>query len=235
MICPSRTSTTVPSCDLLDPQPEPRRALDQHERLAGGGEQQHAASVGDEQRARGALGQRHAAGLVVVQQGRGGRAAHALEGHAEIAVVVGEHHDRLGVDGDERRRARHPVLREQLVVVVEVAVVDADYPPVADGVVVVVDPRDALRELAHVHDRGAGVLRHHDLVDQVAQPARVLGHFDVPTGAVVRDPGGVLPALTYPREKQACGCGQVEVDSFCDAHSGDPAHTFRQPPGALVM
>ena len=58
----------------------------------------------------------------------------------QISEVLDEHHDRLGVDRDVRRRARHAVGLEQLVVVVQVPVVHAHDVPVADRVVVVVQP-----------------------------------------------------------------------------------------------
>ena len=86
-----------------------------------------------------------------------------------------EREDRLGVDRHLRLRALDPVPREELVVVGDDAVVDADDRAVTDGMVVGLDVRVALREIADVDQRLQRVGGHLELVEERARAATKLG------------------------------------------------------------
>ena len=84
-----------------------------------------------------------------------------------VAARVGrEGEDRLGVDGHARLGAGAGVGGEQLVVVQDPAVVDADDGPVPDRVVVGLDRRVALREVADVHEELVRPLGHGDVLEE---------------------------------------------------------------------
>ena len=75
-----------------------------------------------------------------------------LERLARDAVLVHEREDRLRVDGHLRLLALETVPGEDLLVVEDDPVVDADHGAVPDGVVVGGDSRMALRVVAHVDE-----------------------------------------------------------------------------------
>ena len=77
----------------------------------------------------------------------------------------GEREDRFRVDGHLRLGPGAGVGGEQLVVVDDDPVVDADDRPVPDGMVVGVDRRVALRVVADVHEELVRGLRHRDALE----------------------------------------------------------------------
>ena len=77
-----------------------------------------------------------------------------------------EGEDGLRVDGHARLGAGAGVVGEELVIVLDPAVVDADDRPVPDRVVVGLDRGVALRELADVHEQLVRRLGHGDVLEQ---------------------------------------------------------------------
>jgi hypothetical protein len=124
---------------------------------------------------------------------------------------------------------RGAVAPEELVVVVEVAVVDDDRAPVAHRVVVVVERRHALGVAADVEDRRAGRVGHGDVLDELAQTHRILVHLDGAIRTVVGVPRRIGAALRDPREQQARERGPLELHTRGDRESGDAAHTLSLP------
>ena len=150
--------------------------LDDLERDAGRGEEELVLAGADPERPAGAAGGEDRAGDAGVEPGRRERAAQLLEGARVVVRVCREAEDRLGVDGHARLAARATMRCEQLVVVQDDPVVDADDRPVADRVVVRRDRRVALRVVADVDEELGRRLRD---VDALEQPAR--------RGALLRD------------------------------------------------
>ena len=82
--------------------------------------------------------------------------------------------DRLRVDGHPGLAPRAVVTGEQLVVVEDDPVVDADDGAVADRVIVGLDPRMALGVVADVDERLGDGLRDGDLVEEGARAGALL-------------------------------------------------------------
>ena len=82
------------------------------------------------------------------------------------ARALGEREDDLGVDGRVGLGAGDPVLREELVVVLDDPVVDPDDRAVPDRVVVRGEARMTLRVVADVDEELGRVLGHADPLEQ---------------------------------------------------------------------
>jgi hypothetical protein len=115
------------------------------------------------------------------------------------------------------------VALEELLVVGDDPVVDPDHRAVADGVVVGLDRRMALRVVAHVDERLGRVEGNPDAVEQLAR-ARALLVDAGSAPAAVRIADGVRAALGDPRE-QGLGCERpVDARGLAQAIAGDAAH-----------
>ena len=100
----------------------------------------------------------------------------------------------------------------------------ADDPSVADRVVVVVDARATLREVAHVHHRAAYAVGQRQALDEGRERHGFLVHLDEAVRAVERVAGGILAALGEAREQESRGRGCVDLDAWRDAQAGNAAH-----------
>ena len=119
--------------------------------------------------------------------------------------MLGQREDRLRVDGHGRIRALEAVPREQLLIVLDDAVVDADDGSVADGVVVGLDRRVALRVVAHVDEHLVRVAGTCDRVEQLARAGALLHDPDARADPAERVPGRVGTAFGDPGEQRLRG------------------------------
>ena len=149
-----------------------------------------------------------------------------LEGRRRVAGLLGEREDRLGVDRHLRFVVLEAVAGEELLVVLDDPVVDADDGAVADGVVVGEEGGVALRVVADVEER---VHRVHGDVHDLEERARagaLLVHDDGLAGPAVGVPGRVGAALGNRGEE--CPAGQRPVDPArcAQAVSSNAAHAI---------
>ena len=100
----------------------------------------------------------------------------------------------------------------------------ADDPAVADRVVVVVEPGNALREVTHMHHGRAHALGQRQALDEGRERHGFLVHLDDAVRSVECISGGILPALGEPREQESRGRGHVDLDAWRDAQAGNAAH-----------
>src|SRR5205085_10969568 len=139
-----------PLAHLALAQAHTRVALDELERLRRGGEEALVPPGADPEWPSDAAYHEDEVGTALVEPGAGHRAAQLLKRTGASLRVLGEREDRLGVDGHLGLGALDAVAVEDLLVVEDDPVVDADDGAVADRVVVRLDRRVALRIVADV-------------------------------------------------------------------------------------
>ncbi len=136
-----------------------------------------------------------------------------------------EREDRLRVDGHLRLGTFDPVPGEELVVVLDHAVVDADDGPVPDRVVVRLDLGMPLREVADVDECLGGLRGDVELVEEGARSTAELRHTRLPGGVpAVRVADGVGAALGDSREERLGGQRPVDARVRTEAESRYAAH-----------
>jgi hypothetical protein len=118
-----------------------------------------------------------------------------FESRRPAGRLLGEGEDRLRVDGHAGLRALEAVRREDLLVVDDDPVVDADHRSVADRVVVGSQAGVALRVVAHVDEHLARAHRNCQPVDERARPASLLVHHELDVAAAIGVADGVGSAL----------------------------------------
>ena len=137
--------------------------------------------------------------------------------------------DDLGVDGHLGVVPAPAVPREELVVVLDDAVVDADDGAVPHGMVVGGDRRRALREVADVQEDLRCEGRHRELLDQRAGARLLLVHHEARAAAVaVGVADRVLATLGDPREQRLRGERAIDVDRSPRLYPAMP-HTLCRP------
>ena len=168
------------------------------------------------------------ASLAVVEPRRRHRAPKLGERAGIVLAKLHEREDRLGVDGHLRLRPLDPVAREQLVVVGDDPVVDADDRAVPDRVVVGLDVRVALREVPDVDQRlarrPAGT--ESSSSNALAPPRSFVTRVGAARAAMgVAD--GVGAALGDAGEQRLRSERSVDGRLRIEAESGDAAHGNR--------
>jgi hypothetical protein len=149
----------------------------------------------------------------------------AAEGARVVVRVGGEAEDRLGVDGHPRLAAGAAVRGEQLVVVQDDPIVDADDRPVPDGVVVRGDRRVALGVVADMDEELGGRLGHVDALEELARRGALLRDDRIGVvGAAVGIADGVGAPLGDPGHQRLRRERPVDRAARGKAVSRDAAH-----------
>ena len=182
--------------DLPLPQPQVAVALDHSERSLGRGKEDGVASLAEPHRATGAACEKEGVRLTLVDPGGRHGAAEVLERARVVPGMGGDREDRLRVHAHPRLGAGAGVGGEQLVVVRDDPVVDADDRPVPNGMVVGVDRGVALGVVAHVHQQLRHILGHRDPLEELRGGRALLDDGGVFLGSrAVGVPDGVGPSL----------------------------------------
>ena len=215
--------------DLAPAEGDAGVVLDDLQGEPGGGEERRVLSLADPERAA------HAAGAVdevvpaLVDPGGSHRSAQLLERLRPALRQLCEREDRLGVDGHPRSSALEAVVGEDLLVVQDDPVVDADDRSVPDRMVVGLDHGMALGVVAHVDEHLARVLRDLDAVEELARAGALL--VDVNVAAVaIRIADCVGAALGDAGQESLSGERPIDVALGTQAVSGDSAHGFEPRP-----
>jgi hypothetical protein len=116
------------------------------------------------------------------------------------------------------------VLREELLVVFDDAVVDPDDRAVADGVVVGREGRMTLRVVAHVDEDLVGLGRDAHGPEQLTGAGPLFGDLEVEAGDAIRVADGVRSTLGDCRQESLRGESAIDAALAIQAISGDPAH-----------
>src|SRR5215207_1433615 len=116
---------------------------------------------------------------------------------------------------------------EDLLVVQDDAVVDADEAPVADGMVVGLDRRVALGVVAHVDERLRGLGRHRDLIHEGAGAGALLVDVDRSVGPSDRVANGVGATLGDRRQQRLGSQSPRDVTRGIQAVSGNSTHMLQ--------
>ena len=141
--------------------------------------------------------------------------------------MCGEREDRLRVDGHAALRTGTRVLLEQLVVVQDDPVVDADDVAVAHGMVVGRDRGMALRVVADVEEDLRRVGRNRDPLEHLARAGALLVDGRRPLGrAPKRVTDRVGAALGDPREQRPRGQRAVDAAVGGETVTRDSAHNL---------
>jgi hypothetical protein len=101
--------------------------------------------------------------------------------------------------------------------------VDADHRTVADGVVVRLERGVALRVVADVHERLAGIRRHADRIQKLARSSALLVHGQGHLGAAVAVADRVGASSGDSREEGLSSKGAIDPALDAQAISGDTA------------
>ena len=136
-----------------------------------------------------------------------------------------EREDRLGVDRHVWLCALDVIASEQRIVVQHDSVVDADDRAVPDGVIVRLDVRVTLCEVAHVNQRLLRLRRNGELVEERARTAAELRHARVARCAAMGISDGVRAALGDPGQKRLGSERPVDGRLGIEAESGYSAHS----------
>jgi hypothetical protein len=135
-----------------------------------------------------------------------------------------EREDRLRVHGHLRLGPIEPVTAEDVVVVLDDSVVDADDGGMADRVVVGGDLGVTLREVTDVHERGRRGGGEGEILEEGARTPAQLRHLDGRRGCAVCVPDRVRAALRDPRQQGARGERSADGGVGAQAESGYAAH-----------
>jgi len=160
----------------------------------------------------------------LVDPGGRHRAAESPERLGGALGVGGDGEDRLGVDRHSGLSPRTVVIGEQLVVVENDPVVDANDRAVADRVIVCRDGRMALRVVPDMNQEFGRTLRNGDLVEQRARARTLLVHRHALAGRAVGVTDGVGAALGDSRQESLSRERPLERARGSEAISGDSAH-----------
>ena len=198
--------------------------LDDLERLLRRGEERLAQALSEPERTADAACDVHGVGLALVEPGGGHRPAELLERFGLGAVLVDEGEDRLAVDGHLGLVPLEAVPGEDLLVVDDDPVVNALDGAVPDGMVVGLDPRMALRVVAHVENRLIRLLRDCQAVEERARSGALLVERQVAGRDAVRIARGVRAALRDAREQGLSRERSVDATRAMEAVSGNSAH-----------
>ena len=209
---------------LVLAQRQPQGALHDLERRLGGGEEQLTPRTPDPERPRHAAGKVQTAGQAIVEPRRRHGAAQLLERRAVGAAPVHERKDRLGIDRHPGLGALDPVALEDLLVVRDPTVVDADDCPVPDRMVVGEQGGVALRELAHVDERLGGVVWQLDAVEERRCPRPLLVDMHAAVSSAVRVSDGIGTTLGDPGEQGLRGQRPINRRGGVDAEAGNSTH-----------
>ena len=173
---PSAIARRRPLAELALAEPDVGIALDQLERLARRGEEKLVAALPDPERATEAVREVERLRVALVEPRGGHGAVQLLERRGPAGRLFREGEDRLGVDGHARLGPLEAVSGEDLLVVQDDPVVDADNLAVPDRMVVGREARVALRVVADVHDRLASLAGDGQPVEEGAGAATLLVH-----------------------------------------------------------
>jgi hypothetical protein len=206
-------------------QRHPQRALDDLERVARGCEEHLARARADPERPANAAGDEDRLRLALVEPGGGHRAVELLERARVAPPLLGEREDRLRVDGHRRVPALPAVAVEELLVVLDDAVVDPDDRAVADRVVVGLDRGVALRVVPHVHEHLAGARRDVHAVEQPARAAALLDDVDPRAYAPEGVSGRIGAAFGDPGQQGLRRQRPVDGRLLTQAVTSDATHT----------
>ena len=205
-------------------QLQTEEALDDLERELCGGEEDPVLAGAEPNRSAHAARDRNRLLTPLVDPGGRHRAPERLERFGCALAVGSDGEDRLGIDGHPGLAPRTLVLGEQLVVVEDDSVVDADHRAMADRMVVRSDGRMSLGVVADVDEDLRCALRNGDLVEKRARAGALLVHGDALAGSAVRVADGVGAALGDSRQ-QSLGCKRpLECARGGKAVSGNSAH-----------
>jgi hypothetical protein len=130
--------------------------------------------VTDPQRAAAAAREEEHVRAPLVHPGGGHRAAQLLERLGPAVRPLGQREDRSRVDGHVGLGANEPVAGENLLVVHDDSVVDADHAAVAEGMVVRLDLGVTLGVVTHVDKQLCGVVGDADTVEERARTGALL-------------------------------------------------------------
>ena len=182
------------------------------------------AAAREPQRAPDAAGEVEDTGIPLVDPRRRHRADELLEHLGASAVRVDEGEDRLGVDRHLGLVPRDAVTNEQLVVVLDDPVVDADDAPVANGVVVRRDRRMPLRVVADVDERLTASTAGRTIVSSIAlAPVCCLWTVER-TVRADRVSDGVRASLGDPGQQCLSRKCSIDLRLGADAVACDSAH-----------
>jgi len=200
-----------------------RVVLDHLERETGGGEEGRVLPLSDPERTAHAAGAVDEPGTALVDPGGRHRATKLLERLRTALGHLGEREDRLGVDRHPGLGPLEAVLGEDLLVVQDDLVVDADHRSVPDRMVVGPDHGVALGVVAHVNEHLARVLRDLDPVEELARAGALLVDVDAAAAVAIRVPDRVRAALGNTGQ-QSLRCERpLDVALSTQTESGDSA------------
>ena len=210
--------------DLALAQAEAERVLQHLERRTRRGEEELARAGADPQRPADAAGEEEGGGDALVEPGGRHRAVELLERLGATLGVLREREDSLGVHRHLRVRADEAVAQEDLLVVDDDPVVDADDGTVPDRVVVGLDRRMALRVVADVDERLRRLEGHAQLVQERARAAAALVDGDRPARAAIRVADRVRAALSDAGEQGLSRERPVDAGLGAHAVAGNTTH-----------
>ena len=138
--------------------------------------------------------------------------------------AMDEREDRLGVDRHLGLCACEAGPREDLLVVLDDPVVDADDRAVPDRVVVGADPRMALRVVAHMDENLVRDCRYGNVVEDGARSGALLVHGHAARGVAVRVADCICATLGDSCKERLRAERTIDLGSMVDAVSRDAAH-----------
>lgn len=212
---------------LADVEAGAKRCRDDGERTLGGREVEPTVGRCEPERPHASARDVQRDVVAIVEPGCRHRAAELGQGPRVVLAQLHEREDRLRVDGHVRLGALDAVAGEKRIVVQHDPVVDADHGAVADGVVVRLDVRVTLREIAHVDERLRRAGWDGELVQERARTAAQLRHTRAALRGAMGVPDGVRTALGNPGEKRlgserpVNGRLGIEAESRYAAHERD--------------
>ena len=160
----------------------------------------------------------------LVDPGGRHRPVQLLEGKRAVSLGFHQGEDDLRVDGHVRFGTVEAPLREELLVVLDDAVVDPDDGAVADGMIVGREGRVALRVVAYVDEHLTGLVRNAHRPEQLTGAGALLGDLEVEAGAAVRVSDRVRATLGDCRQESLRRESAIDAALAIQAISGDPAH-----------